>query len=302
MVAGKACCYVTRMAPIDLALVLLVNLLWGFNFIAAKIGVGELPPMLLTGIRFCLLGLVLAPLIPRVPRDQIRPVLAIALTAGICHFGLLFIGIARVGDVSSAAVAIQLNIPFATILGVLILKETIRWRRISGIVLAFAGVAVIGFEPRVLAYGDGLLLCVAAAFSMAVAMIIMRRLRGVGAFALQGWMGLITGPSMLVFSLLFEEGQGPAIADASMLAWAAVLYTVFGSSLIAHVGNYRLLQRYPVSLTAPMMLLSPVLGILFGVTLLNDTLTTRMIIGSVMTLIGVAIIMLREGRPVGAAT
>lgn len=289
------------MAPIDFALVLLVNLIWGFNFVAAKVGVNELPPMLLTGIRFCAIGLVLAPLISRVPRDQIRPVLWIALTAGLCHFGLLFIGIGLVGDVSSAAVAIQLNIPFVTILSVVILKESIRWRRIVGIVIAFAGVFVIGFDPRVFSYLDGLLLCVAAAFSMAVAMIIMRRLRGVGVFTLQAWMGLVTGPSMLLFSALFETGQGTAVANASLLAWAAVAYTAFGSSLIAHAANFRLLQRYPVTTTAPLMLLSPVLGIVFGVMLLGDALTWRMIGGSLMTLAGVGIIMLREKKIVGAA-
>ncbi|MDD3444649.1 MAG: EamA family transporter [Zavarzinia sp.] len=293
--------YRGAMAPIDLFLVLVVNLIWGLNFVAAKLGVNELPPMLLTGLRFALVGVLLAPLIGRVPRDQIRPVVWVAITAGLLHFGLLFIGIAWVGDISSAAVAIQLNIPFVTILGVLVLKEQIRWRRIVGIMLSFAGVAVIGFDPRVFNYLDGLFLCVAAAFSMAVAMIIMRRLRGVGVFTLQAWMGLITAPCMLLMSLIFEEGQVGAMLSASATAWVALLYTALGSSLIAHAANYRLLQRYPVTLTAPMMLLSPVLGILFGVTLLGDTLTMRMIVGSLMTLAGVAIIMLREKRIPGAA-
>lgn len=289
------------MAPIDIFLVLVVNVVWGFNFVAAKLGVNELPPMLLTGLRFSLIAVLLAPLIPRVPRDQWRAVLWVALTAGLMHFGFLFIGIARVGDISSAAVAIQLNIPFVTILGVVILKERIRWRRIAGIVLSFAGVAVIGFDPRVFDYVDGLFLCVSAAFSMAVAMIIMRRLRGVGVFALQAWMGLVTGPTMLLLSFVFEDGQVAAMAEASAIGWAAVLYTALGSSLIAHAANYRLLQRYPVTLTAPMMLLAPVLGILFGVTLLGDALTPRMIGGSLMTLTGVAIIMLREKKIAGTA-
>ncbi|TDP43496.1 DMT family transporter [Zavarzinia compransoris] len=290
------------MAPIDIFLVFLVNLIWGFNFIAAKVGVGELPPMLMTGIRFCAIALVLFPLLFRVPRDQMRAVIWVAITAGLLHFGLLFIGIARVGDVSSAAVAIQLNIPFVTILSVIVLKETIRWIRIAGIVLAFAGVVVIGYDPQVFSYIDGLMLCVGAAFAMAVAMIIMRRMRGVGVFVLQAWMGAITGPAMLALSLVFEDGQVQAVADASLLAWAAVAYTAFCSSLIAHAANYRLLQRYPVTLTAPMMLMSPVLGIVFGVTLLDDTLTVRMIVGSLMTLAGVGIVMLRERRIAGTAS
>ena len=289
------------MAPIDIALVLLVNLAWGFNFVAAKVAVNDLPPMLLTGLRFCILGLMLAPLIPRVPRSQIKAVLLVTVFAGILHFGLLFIGLGLVHDVSSAAVAIQLNIPFVTILSVVILKETIRWRRILGIVLAFAGVFVIGFDPRVFSYVDGLLLCVSAAFAMAIAMIIMRQMKGVGVFALQAWMGLVTGPAMILFSLLLETGQVTAIENATWIGWGGLAFTIFGSSLIGHAGNFRLLQRYPVTLTAPMMLLAPVLGIFFGVTMLGDAFTTRMIIGSAMTLAGVGIIMLREKKILGDA-
>lgn len=289
------------MAPIDILLVLLVNLAWGFNFVAAKVAVNELPPMLLTAMRFGCLALILAPLITSVPRSQIKAILAVGLFAGILHFGLLFIGLGMVHHVSSAAVAIQLNIPFVTILSVVILKETVRWRRIMGIVLAFAGVFVIGFDPRVFSYVDGLLLCVGAALAMAFAMIIMRRMQGVGVFALQAWMGLVTGPSMLLLSLIFETGQVAAIQNATWIGWGGLAFTILGSSLIGHAGNFRLLQRYPVTLTAPMMLLAPVLGILFGVTMLGDALTTRMIIGSAMTLAGVGIIMLREKKIAGAA-
>ncbi len=290
----------SSMAPIDLAVLLLVNLTWGFNYVAVKIGVTAFPPVFLAGIRFCLLALMLAPLL-RVSRASLPAVAAVGLTSGLLHFGLLFVGMRMADDISSVAIAIQLGVPFATILSVVLLKETIRWRRIGGIVLAFAGVVVIGFDPRVFGYLDGLLLCVGAAFCMALGMIVMRRLRGVGVFTLQGWIGLVAGPPLLVLSLLVEDGQGAAAAAAAPIAWAALAFTIFGASLIGHAGNYWLLQRHPVSLIAPLTLLAPILGVVFGVTLLHDQLTWRILIGGTMTLVGVGVILWRDRVPAETA-
>lgn len=289
------------MAPIDLVVLFFVNLAWGFNYVAVKVGVTEFPPVFLAGVRFCLLALLLSPML-RVSRAALPAVVAVGLTSGLLHFGLLFVGMRLADDISSVAIAIQLGVPFATILSVVLLKETIRWRRIGGIVLAFAGVVLIGFDPRVFAYLDGLLLCVAAAFCMALGMIVMRRLRGVGVFTLQGWIGLLAGPPLLALSLVVEQGQGAALAAASPAAWAALAFTILGASLVGHAGNYWLLQRHPVSLIAPLTLLAPILGVVFGVTLLGDLLTPRILIGGTMTLAGVGIILWRDRAAAAAQT
>jgi O-acetylserine/cysteine efflux transporter len=57
--------------------------------------------------------------------------------------------------VASVAIATQLGVPFTTLMSVLFLGEVIRWRRWLGIALAFAGVAVIGFQPGMLEHRWG---------------------------------------------------------------------------------------------------------------------------------------------------
>ena len=49
------------------------------------------------------------------------------------------------------------------------------------------------------------------------------------------------------------------------MGWGGVLYTAIGASLIGHAGMYYLLQRYDVSVTAPLTLMAPIFGIVFGV-------------------------------------
>ena len=65
---------------------------------------------------------------------------------------------------SIVAIAGQLGVPFATILSIVFLSEAVHWRRWTGIALSFAGIVVIGFDPRVVSHVDGFLAVVVAAF------------------------------------------------------------------------------------------------------------------------------------------
>lgn len=281
------------MAPSHIALILVITLIWGFNFVAGKAGVNEIPPILFTGLRFLLLSVMLVPFL-RIHRGQMWPIFVISMTMGGVHFALFYGGLAAADDVSTVAIAVQLGVPFSTIMSILFLNEKVYWRRWSGIALSFLGVMVIGFDPKVFSYIDGLLLVVAAAFVGSIAMIFMRRLEDVPVFELQAWIALLSWPLLFLFSAVMEQGQVEAIKSASWLGWSGVLYTAIGASLIGHAGMYYLLQRYEVTQTAPLTLLAPIWGVVFSVLLLGDTLTERMLIGAVVTLVGVGIVSIRQ--------
>ena len=279
------------MAPKHLLLMLLICIIWGFNFVAAKVGVGGLPPLLFTGLRFLILMLMLLPFLKLAP-GRMRDIVFIALFNGAIHFGLMFIGVSLTAA-SVVAVVVQLNVPFATILSIIFLGEVVKWRRWAGIAMTFMGVMVISFDPHVFDSLTGVLLSAAAALSGAIAAIFMRRLTGVGVFQLQSWTAVITAPSLLLASLLFETGQIEAVASADLMIWGALLFTAFGASLIGHNGYYYLLQRYEVSLIAPLSLLSPILGVVFGIWILGEPLTSRIAMGATIAFLGVAILAIR---------
>lgn len=279
------------MAPNHFLLLVFICTIWGFNFVAAKVGVGQMPPLLFTGLRFLLLMLLLLPFLKLAP-GRMRDIFTIALFNGAIHFGLMFIGVALT-EASIVAVVVQLNAPFATLLSIFFLGEVVRWRRWLGIGLTFLGVMVISVEPHIFEAPAGVLLSAGAALSGAIAAIFMRRLTGVGVFQLQSWTALVTAPSLLFASFLFETGQLQAINDATLLGWGALLFTALGASLIGHNVYYYLLQRYEVSMIAPMSLLSPILGVIFGVTMLDEPFTTRIATGAAIAFAGVAILALR---------
>ncbi len=279
--------------PEHLVLSLAINLVWGYNLVAVKIGVTEFSPLAFTALRFAVLAAVLVPLL-RLQRGQMPALFAIAMTMGALHFGLIFAGMALADDVSAVAIVIQLNVPFATILSVAFLGERIGWPRVAGLALAFAGVLVMSFDPRVFGYLDAVALTAAAALSGAIGMLLMRRIRDVGVIQLQGWLAVFSLPVLVVLAASFESQFAAQAAAASWRGWAAAIYTALAASLVGHGGLYYLLQRYPVSVVAPQTLLATVFAVLFGVTLLGDTLTPRMLIGGVLTLVGVLVIVLRQ--------
>ena len=291
----------TSLAGRDLALLVFMNLIWGLNLIASKIGVGEFPPIFFTALRFGSLGLFLVPML-RIHRGQMTNLFAAVMLTGPAAFALLFAGIALTEDAATVAVASQMGVPFSTLMSIWFLGETIRWRRTLGIVLAFGGIVIISFDPRVLAYWEGLALVVASSFVSALGLIFLKRLKGIRPLELQAWVALVGGSILMLLSLILEGGQMSAVRSATWEGWAALFFTTVMSSLIAHTAWYYLIGRYPVTSLSPITLLSPLFGIFFGVTLLDDQLTARMLAGGAVTLIGVLIVVLREKRIVDTGT
>jgi O-acetylserine/cysteine efflux transporter len=281
----------------DLALLILISCVWGFNLIAAKVGVTEIPPILFTALRFGLLCIVTLPFLKIFP-GQMGTLLLAAVLSGALQFVLLFAGLALAHDVSTVAIALQLGVPITTLLSVWLLEETIRWRRILGIGLAFGGVVVIAFDPDVFDYWQGLGLIIVSCVAGSLGLIYIKRLAGIGPLQLQAWLALTAWPLLLLLSWLFEQGRWPELQQAGIRGWGAVLFTALINSLLAHSAMFYLIQRYPVTSVAPVTLLSPVFSIVFGVTLLNDQLSSGMLLGGAITLLGVFIVAIRDRRMV----
>lgn len=279
----------------DLAFLIGINLIWGANLIASKLGVAQFPPIFFTALRFGSVALVLLPFL-KIHRGQMRTLMGAALLTGPAAFALLFLGVYLVKDASMVAIASQMGVPFSTLLSVWLLGETIRWRRRLGVALAFAGIAIIGFDPRAFEYWDGLMLVVLSCLMGSLGLIFVKQMRDIGALQLQAWIAVVGGPVLLLLSLMFESGQWNAIVNADATGWASLAFTTVMSSLIAHTGWYYLVSRYPVTSLSPLTLLSPLFGVFFGVTVLNDQLTGKMLIGGAVTLVGVLIVLLREHR------
>ena len=285
----------------DIFLVLFMNFAFGAAFISAKVGVGEFPPLLFTAMRFLIIGLLLIPFL-KIHYGQMTNILIISFLGGGVHFSFFYLALDNSKYISSVAIVLQLGVPFATILSVIFLNEVIRWRRFLGILFAFSGVIILVFEPSVLNDLGGVYYALLAAFSMSVSLLFMKQLNDVKVFDLQAWIALISCIFLGLASYFLEQGQNSAIVEASLKGWIALTFTALVATGIGHAGFYYLLTKYDVSKITPLTLLAPVLGIINALIIsyfalidgFSEIISYKIIFGGLLTLLGVAIVMIRE--------
>lgn len=269
---------------------------WGFHYVVVKVAVGEIPPIFYAAVRMAIVAAVLSPFLRWRP-GKMKLVLLAALCFGAVNYALLFSGL-RLATASASAIANQLYVPFATILSVVFLKETIGWRRIVGIALAFGGVAVIAIsrdqQVEGARIGIGVGLVAAATFVEANGSILVKKASGFKPWELLAWFGLVGAPCLFAISAATEQGRMAALAASDKrLVIGAVLYSALIASVFGHTAYYWLIQRRPVSEVASSTLLTTFFAVSFSVAILSEPFTLAFVIGGVMTLVGVAIVVLR---------
>lgn len=278
----------------DIGLAVLVMVLWGTNFVAAKIGLSQFPPLLLTAMRFTIVAGLLLPFV-RVPRGNIGGIILLSIVLGAVHFPLMFMGIKGL-DAATASVAAQLQVPFSSLMARIFFKDKLGWQRSLGMVVAFSGVLLIAGEPRLGGNSMSLLLVVFASLAFALASLQIKRLASVDGLALNAWMGLFAVPQLLLLSLALEHGQMAAIENASIMGWGSLSYIAIVATIIAYGLWYRLLRRYDVNQTVPYLLLLPVVGMASGVLLLNEPLSWQLMVGGLVTVVGLSLIVHERSR------
>lgn len=280
----------------------LVALIWGGNFVAAKFSVAFFPPFLVSAIRFVLASALLVPFVPRPSLPQLRRILLIA-TMSALHFSLLFLALHEGLDITSSALVGQLGVPFACLLGAIFLKDRIGVWRIGGILLSFAGMAVVSGTPNVLEHPTGFYASVCSALTWGVANVLVKGVKGVGSMSMLAWISLGTLPTLFGLSLLAEYASWPDFTAVPASAALGIAYTVLASTLVAYGIWYFLLARHDVSQVTPFSLLTPVFGIAAGQLFFHESLTTETLLGGLITILGVSIIVIRRPKtiPLGEA-
>jgi O-acetylserine/cysteine efflux transporter len=282
------------MKPVDILLVILLNLLLAGNTIASKYSMGHFPALLFAALRYSMFALALTPKLKWHP-GQMKILFVMGLTLGPLTLGLLLSGL-RLSTSSVVAVTGQMIVPFAVLLSVILLKEKVTWWRWVGVLLAFGGVTYISFDPSVFKYVVGLSLVIAGALVAAFAAVYQRAVK-VPVLELLAWVSLIGAPVLWIASFILEKGQWQAITTATLPIWASVVYVGLVATLIGDALYFHLIRKYHVSRITPLTLLNPLLTIAMGVAFMNDQLTPRMIVGSAVALVGVFIVTLQGKQP-----
>lgn len=285
----------------DFTLLFVVCLIWGLNVVFSRwvVGVEGIPPVFFAGIRFAGVAVCLIPFLRPIP-SNLPLLLLISVFIGSAHFAMLFLGLAS-ADASAAAVTTQLGVPISTLMSMAFLGETIGWRRGLGIMLAFAGVVLIAFDPNGFSVSTGLLFIVGAAFIGSAGGILMKRIAPMSALQMQAWIGMFSFAPLFLISFFLEQDQISSFAAGGWRVWAATLFGIAGVSIFGHGVFYTLIKKHDISMLSPLTLMTPIWGVIFGITLLGEPLTNQLILGAIVSLTGVFVIAVRGNKKLPSA-
>jgi drug/metabolite transporter (DMT)-like permease len=271
----------------DLGLFLALSALWGLSFPAITAGLETLPPLLFAASRYDVGGvLLLAFLIargtewrPKTREDGLAILIAGAFL--IAGNSLLFVGQLTVP--SGIASILYALVPILTtgFAAVFLPTEPLTPRRILGVVIGLAGVAVIGRpDPSNLLAAElvGIGFVIAAAGSVALGSVLLRtRSPTLDTEPMTAW-------AMLVGALLLHGGSlaaGEPVASVrpSPTSIVAIVYLGVLASAVAYVIYFRLLDRFgPLEINLVSYVV-PVFATIGGIFLLDEELTATMALG-----------------------
>ena len=270
-----------------LLLAIAIAAIWGFNFVVIKVGVGAVPPFLLTGLRFLFAAIPAIFFITR-PKESFANVAAYGIVLGVGQFGFLFLAVKLGLSASLASLVMQLQAFFTMLFAWAVLREIPKWFQISGAVVAFSGIGLIAYErwsgPDILP----LFLCVIAAAGWAAANIITKRAKPQNTLSFVVWSSLVAPLPLFLLSGLFDNHAQSiaALSHPTSIAMVSIVYLALLSTLFGYAAWNHLLNLYSTSVVAPFSLLVPIFGIVSGVLVLGEIFDIWEMIGAALVMAG----------------
>lgn len=279
-------------APIALDFLLLAAM-WGASFMFLRLGAVEFGALPAAGLRVAIAALTLAPvMLARGLGPQLRRHWKPALLCGVINSALPFALYAWALLSISTGMSAILNatVPlFGALVAWLWLGERLDASRTLGLVIGFVGVALLagdqaGFKP-----GTGGLsrlwpvaACLLATLSYGLSASFARRYMD-GLNPLMSATGSQIGAALALAlpTVLLWPAQTPRPR-----AWLALLALGVLCTALAYVLYFRLIARLGPARAVTVTFAVPVFAVAYGVALLGETLTSRMLLCGLVVLVG----------------
>jgi len=286
-----------------------VYIVWGSTYLAIRVTIETLPPLLTAGLRFMVAGaIVYLFLLLKRGRSGVavsrREVGASALVGAALLFGGNgMVTLAERTVPSGLAALIIASVPLWVVLLRFIARERVSLGTLGGVIVGFIGVSILvvpSDRPAGATLG-GMLLLVAASFSWASGSFFSKKLPlPRDAFLSTAVQMLAGGAVMFSAGLARGEMTGLDPSRFSGASIAAFIYLIFAGSLLAFTAYVWLLQNAPISKVATYAYVNPVIAILLGWLILKEEVTPLILVGAAVIVASVAAIVQKEAAPPAA--
>jgi len=275
----------------------IIYFVWGSTYLAIRVGVCEVPPFLLAGLRFVAAGALLYGWmrLKGTPSPSRREWAGIGLQGTLIFlidYGCVFWAEQRVPSGIAAVVLATIAI-FIALLEITILRTLQLTVRLGLALLAgLCGVAVL--MNRSLSLGEapidraGTLALLVGALSWSVATILTRRLTLPASKPMSAASQMLAGGiQLLVLAALAGEFAGFRFQAVSRTAWFALLYLIVAGSIVAFTAYIWLLHYESPTKVGTYAYVNPVVAVVIGYFAGGESVGLRTVFGSVLVLVSV---------------
>jgi drug/metabolite transporter (DMT)-like permease len=283
----------------------IVYLVWGSTYLAIRVTVGALPPMLAMGMRFLAAGILMAaflalrygPGVLRVPPHRALSAAAAGILLLTCGNG--GVAVAEQTLPSGLAALLVAAVPLWLVCLRLVTRDAPRRATLAGTALGFAGIAILalpGSHPAGTRLW-GVLVVIGGTLCWALGSFATPRLpMPAHPFVAATYEMLAAGAVLLAGGAATGEARHTDLAAVPARAWVALAYLVVFGSLVAFSAYVWLLGNAPLSLTATYAYVNPVVAVVLGALILGEQVSWPILIGGGVVVAGVGLVVSVE-RP-----
>ena len=283
-----------------------IYVVWGSTYLAIRVMVEDIPPLLGAGVRFLIAGLIVCAWL-RVKRGPGALHLTTGQVGACLLVGVLLLfggnGLVTLAerDVPSGLAALIIaSVPLWVVVLRAAARERISVVTLLGVAVGFAGVAILaapGERPDG-ATTLGIVLLIGAAASWATGSFISKRLPlPRDAFLATGVQMVLGGLAMALSGLAAGESSQVDLGAVSAGPAAAWLYLITFGSLLAFTAYTWLLKNAPISKVATYAYVNPAVAVFLGWAILSEEVTTTTLVGSAVIVASVALVVRTESAP-----
>ena len=278
----------------------IIYFVWGSTFLAIRVGVREVPPFLLAGLRFLIAGLVLFAwmrakgTVSPTAREWFSATL-LAVLIFVLDYGLLFWAERRVP--SGIAAVMMATIPVFMALSEILFLKTQRLTPRLGVALLIGIGGVLVLVSRSISFGDspidtiGAIALIVAAIGWSVGSALTRTLPLPSSKAMSSGAQMFAGGVLLMItSAALGEFRGFRVQAVSLKAWLALAYLIVAGSIIAFTAYVWLIHHESPTKVGTYAYVNPVVAVLLGYFLGGEGLSLRTIVGTMLVLVSVVAI------------
>jgi drug/metabolite transporter (DMT)-like permease len=273
---------------------IIICLIWGSTWIAIKLGLDSLTPLISAGLRFTLASILIFVILQFRGKTLQKDTASIKIYFFLGYFSFVIpfwlVYWSEQFIPSGLASVLFAIFPFSVfIFSLLLLKsESVDIFKFISVVLGFVGVAIIfsdGLQVDLENHFIGLIAVLSSAIMQGLAAVIVKRWGGhLNPFSMNAPPLFIAGISMIILSLLFEDSSG---WDFNFSAILSISYLAVFGTIFAFTIYYWLLQRINAVILSLSSFITPIIAVLLGWIFLDEILSQQVLVGTLFVLIGI---------------